>query len=329
MNIEIYKTYEIPDDYWKQIVCGFNSSFEGHSTTIDQIKNGAVSNSFGYSYHALCFIDDDRIIGFNSIAPNYYINTKKQKTKVGLSGSTYVLEEYRKDIFIFHDMYMALKKHCKNEGFVMFLGVPNKNSFDYSIKFLKCKHVFNLPYYILPKNIFNVVGHGKLSFLNVFSKAYSLLSIFFAFVSSRFINTKEKTESKYRIIQDESFLSKRFKDGKYKSINTENISFTYVMYNEDNIKAVYLMHFAENDRKSFKALVKAVCYIFTHENYDIIMYVGTMNFKQLLLLKVPKRFEPKKLPFTYNLMMNENKNDFEDMNIKENWDFSLMNLDVR
>lgn len=329
MTIKIYKTFEINDDYWKQIVTGYNESFERENITVEQLKLESESNYFGYSYHALCIIEEDKIIGFNSIAPNYYLSTNKEKIKVGLSGSTYVLEKYRKDIFILNDMFMALKKHCAKEDVIVILGVPNKNSFDYSIKFLKCKHVFNLPYYILPKNIFNVVGHGKLSFLNVFSKAYSLLSIFFAFVSSRFINTKEKTESKYRIIQDESFLSKRFKDGKYKSINTENISFTYVMYNEDNIKAVYLMHFAENDRKSFKALVKAVCYIFTHENYDIIMYVGTMNFKQLLLLKVPKRFEPKKLPFTYNLMMNENKNDFEDMNIKENWDFSLMNLDVR
>lgn len=329
MKIEIYKTHEIADSYWEQIVSGFNSSFEDHSTTIDQIKNGATSNYFGYSYHALCIVEDDKVIGFNSIAPNYYININKEKIKVGLSGSTYVLEQYRKDIFIFHDMYISLKKHCKNEGFVVFLGVPNKNSYQYSINFLKCKHVFNLPYYILPKNIFNVVGKGKLSFLNIFSKAYFLLSVIIAYVTSRFVNTNEKTDHKYRILQDETYLSNRFKDKKYKTIKAESISFTYVMCKEDNIKAVYLMHFSEKGHKSFKALVKAVYYIYTHENFDMIMYVGTMNFKQILLLKVPIRFEPKNLPFTYNLMMNENKNDFEDMNIKENWDFSLMNLDVR
>ncbi len=329
MNIEIYKTYEIPDDYWKQIVCGFNSSFEGHSTTIDQIKNGAVSNSFGYSYHALCIIEEDKIIGFNSIAPNYYLSTNKEKIKVGLSGSTYVLEKYRKDIFILNDMFMALKKHCAKEDVIVILGVPNINSYRYFIKFLKFKEVFNLTYYILPKNIFNVVGNGKLSFLNIFSKAYSFMSIIFAYIASSFVNTKERTEHKYRIVQDETFLSKRFKDKKYKTINTDNISFTYVMCNEDNIKAVYLMHFSEKGLKSFKALVRSVYYIYTHENYDLIMYVGTMNFKQSLLLKVPRKLEPKKLPFTYNMLNSENNDDFKDMNIKEKWDFSLMNFDVR
>ena len=101
-------------------------------------------------------------------------------------------------------------------------------------------------------------------------------------IYSSFVNTK-RTEHKYRIVQDETFLSKRFKDKKYKTINTDNISFTYVMCNEDNIKAVYLMHFSEKGLKSFKALVRSVYYIYTHENYDLIMYVGTMNFKQSLL----------------------------------------------
>lgn len=329
MTIKIYKTFEINDDYWKQIVNGYNASFKRENITTEQLKLESESNYFGYSYHALCIIEEDKIIGFNSIAPNYYLSTNKEKIKVGLSGSVYVLKEYRKDIFILYDTFMALRKHCENEGLTMFLGVPNENAHDYNIKFLKFKDVFSLPYYILPKNIFNIIGNGKFSFLNIFSKAYSFMSIILAYIASRFVNTKEKTDNKYRIVQDETFLSKRFKDEKYKTIKTEHFSFTYVLYDEDNIKAVYLMHFSEKECKSFRALVKAVHYIYTHENFDIIMYVGTMNLKQFLLFRVPRRFEPRNLPFTYNLLNDENKKYFEDMSIKEKWDFSLINLDVR
>jgi hypothetical protein len=328
MKIEVYKTFELTEEYWKQIISGFNASFEEQNMTMDQLKTASKSNSFGYSYHSLCITEDKEVIGFNSIAPNYYLKANNIKIKVGLSGSTYVLKEYRKDVFIFHDMYMALKDYCKNEGLIVFLGVPNMNSYLYSIKFLKCKEVFSLPYYAFPKNIFSVVGKGKFSVLNIFSNLFSLLILLSSYVVSFFANTKERI-AKYRIFQDENYLTKRFQAERYKTISDGNISFSYVKYCEDSIDTIYLMNFSEKGQKSYKALVKAILYIYKKERFDLIIYVGTMNLKQYLLLKVPKRFEPKKLPFTYNLLKIENISDYEDMGVEENWDFSLMNLDVR
>lgn len=329
MEIKILKTDEISEEYWLTIVDGFNASFEGYNTTVERLKKAFASNYFGYSYHAICTTDKSKVIGFNTIAPNYYLNAKnKQKIKVGLSGSTYVLKEYRKEIFIFRDMYNALMDYCKEEGFIVFLGVPNMNSYRYTIKILKKKEVMTLPYYIFPKNAFNVFSNGKYSFLNFLSKTFVLLNLLLNYLFSYISNPKEKV-AKYRILQNEAYLSKRFQNNKYKTHSLGKIKFSYVLYNEDNIKTIYLMYFAENGQKSLRALTKAIYYIYTHEKFDLIMYIGTMNLKQFLLLKAPKEFEPKKLPLTYSVLDVENKESYEDMGQKENWDFSLMNFDVR
>lgn len=327
MRIEVYKTHEIPEEYWLHIVNGFNASFEGHETTSYGLKKGFESNHFGFSYHAICS-KGGVIIGFNTIIPNYYLKANEQQIQVGLSGSTYVLKEYRKEIFIFRDMYLALMEYCKYENIIVFLGVPNMNSYKYTLKILKKKEILRLPYLVFPKNVFTIVGKGRYSYLNFLSNAFTFTNLLMAYIFSSFINTSEK-KRKYRIVQDETYLSKRFQNKRYKTKIVGNIRFTYVLYNEDGIKTAYLMYFAENGQKSFKALVKAIYHIYTREKFDLIMYVGTINLSQFLLLKVPRRFEPKKLPLTYSILDVENKKDFEDMSFKENWDFSLMNFDVR
>jgi hypothetical protein len=81
-EIKIYKTNEISDKMWDQIVKGFNASFENHPTTKDRLIGDATSNSFGYSYHAIC-VKNDLIIGFNTIFPNYYIHNGNEKITLG------------------------------------------------------------------------------------------------------------------------------------------------------------------------------------------------------------------------------------------------------
>ena len=67
MTIKIFKTFEITDDYWKQIVTDIMNLLR-ENITVEQLKLESESNYFGYSYHALCIIEEDKIIGFNSIA---------------------------------------------------------------------------------------------------------------------------------------------------------------------------------------------------------------------------------------------------------------------
>lgn len=327
MDIKIYKTNEIPDKLWEQIVRGFNASFEGHYATKEQLKIGATSNSLGYSYHAIC-VENDLVIGYNTIIPNYYVRNGKEKIIIGLSGSTFVLKEYRKDIFIFHDMYMGLKKYCAKENIIAFLGVPNLNSYQYSIKFLHCIEVFCLNYYILPVKISNILKARKFSFLNILSELFSLFLIAGNRLLTHIYNPKEN-KANYRIEINDAFLEKRFKDKRYKSISKGNIKFTYVISDENGIKCAYIMYFGENGIKTLKSLTIAVSHIFRREKIDIIMFVGTLRINQSILIKVPTKFQPRELPFTYNLLDSIDSEKYSDMNNENNWDFSLLNLDVR
>lgn len=100
MVIKILKTFEIGDDLWKQIVDGYNASFEDHFTNKENLISGYISNRKGFSYHALCF-DLDNLIGFNSIIHyEYYINNDIEI--LGLSGTTFVLKKFINDIVIEH-----------------------------------------------------------------------------------------------------------------------------------------------------------------------------------------------------------------------------------
>ena len=89
------------------------------------------------------------------------------------------------------------------------------------------------------------------------------------------------------------------------------------------------MYFGENGIKTPKSLTLAVSHIFRHEKIDIIMFVGTLRINQSILIKVPNKFQPKKLPFTYTLLNADHSEKYSDMDNKNNWDFSLLNLDVR
>jgi len=327
MEIKVFKTNELSDKIWDQIVKGFNASFYNQHITKERLIRDATSNSFGYSYHAVC-IENDLVIGFNTIFPNYYIHNDNEKITLGLSGSTFVLKEYRKDIFILYDIYMALKKYCAKENIIAFLGVPNSNSYQYLIKFVHFKDVFCLDYYILPVKIFNILKIHRLSFLNFFSKFFFSLLIAGNRLLMHLYNSKEKKAS-YRMEINNDFLEKRFKDKRYQSISKGNIKFTYVLNDENGIKCAYIMYFGEDGIKTLKSLTLAVSHIFRHEKIDIIMYVGTLRINQTILIKVPTKFQPKKLPFTYTLLDSDNSDKYTDMNNKNNWDFSLLNLDVR
>ena len=327
MRIDIYRTHEITDNMWSQIVNGYILSFENHSTTKEKLIGGYTSNHFGYSYHSVCW-DEDKIVAFNSIIPYLYLKDNEQ-IKLGLSGTTYVLKEYRKDIFIFQDMYFALRKYCVNENVAAFLGVPNSNSYKYSIKLLKCKEAFKLSYYVLPVRIFNVIKKPRLSLFNIFSLIFSYLLILISAVINLFFNYKEAFR-KYRLFIDKDFLKQRFAKSKYKTIANERSQFTYVLDSEDGVKVAYVMDFRDSEyRKSNKVLLSTVWHILRFEKVDMILYVGTMNMNQTILTKIPRKLEPKILPFTYNILDIPDPTQFESMSKSINWDFSLINLDVK
>ena len=95
-----------------------------------------------------------------------YINfVQRHITQIFLA----IFSGFQNNIFLFKDLMNALFEYCKSEGMVLKVGVPNKNSFRYTIKIIKSKLVGYLPYYILPVRAFTLLHVKKLNFLNVFS----------------------------------------------------------------------------------------------------------------------------------------------------------------
>lgn len=324
MRIEIYKTFEINDQLWKEITNGFNESF-GKSLNDNSLKNSfCTSNSLGYAFHAVAFSDDNNVVGFNTYSPTFY----NDNLNVLVSGSTYVKKEYRKDIFIFYDMISALRKKGKEEGFHVTVGVPNSNSKDYAIKFLKAIYIGDLDYYILPLKISSCFNKPFIRPLDFLCKPFLLSHLYLQLFLSKHFNSKEKAV-KYMMLSDKEHLKQRFKNPHYKLYTEKNISAYYRIIIENHTRTAYLMDFRQSEIRTKYALAKAVKYIVDTERPDAILFVGFLHLQQTILFKVPKRFIPKPLPMTYYILDKANKEKYSDMNDASNWNFSLMNFDAR
>lgn len=324
--IKVYKTFEIDDKLWQQIADGFNECFEGHNTTVESLKHGfSIKNQWGYAYHAVAFDDKTGdVMGFNTYTPNLYEN----QIKVFVAGSTFVKEKYRKDIFIFYDMIGALKEKGIEDGFHVGLGVPNHNSLDYSIKFLGANLVGFLNYYILPRNVSKCLHKSWLSPVSWLVRCMADLYVDLQIMLSKVWNSVE-SESKYSLVVDDAYLKTRFADPCYFKYQEKSFSAYFRISSEDGAKVAYLMDFRENGLRTTLAMAKAAHYIIKSSKPDAILFVGFLKLRQHILLKIPKKFVPKPLPLTFGAFTNSDIERFKDMKDVNNWNFSLMNFDVR
>ncbi|MDF1547125.1 MAG: hypothetical protein P1P88_04850 [Bacteroidales bacterium] len=328
MRIEVHKTHEIDLNYWREIVFEFNRAFNVNKETGELV---AFYNCtpVGYSYHALVFEErTNKIIGYNAIYPYKYIDRHEGEILVGVSGGTYVIPEFRKEIFIFADMATALWDFISREGIIATIGVSNENSYQYARQFLDARLISYLPYYALPVRILNVLKLRKISFLNFISLTLAYIHLLANLILSFIINDIEK-QSRFELKLDEDFYLKRFGGENYKVICLKNIRAYYRTVLEKGVRTIYLFDFRENRERSYRAIVRSVWYILIHEKPDIIIFIGNLRIKQYLLIRVPWRFEPQNLPLTFNLTSPKFDKYLEPMSDPNNWNFGLMNFDVR
>ena len=326
MEFKILKTFELSDNDWKQIVDGFNESFQ-RNTTKEKLLNLYQFNIFGYSLHTVCF-DNEKIYYFSTIMPLTYLHNNLQEFKTGLSCSTFMLKEYRKDFLSLLDVIEEVHKEYVKQGYSVILGVPNKNMHKTGNYFFGAKDAGYLPYFSLPLRFFNVLKKKKLSFLNPIFAFFASTFCLICKLLSYIFNFKED-KAEYRLLINEDFHKNRFSAPHYQFSQKKNIKFWYRIVEEDGIKTAYLMDFREKEIRTNKALCTAVWKILRKEKTDIIMFVGTLRVKQFLLFKIPEKYVPKPLPLTYNIINSEMKEQFKTMSNLKNWDFSLMNFDAR
>lgn len=323
-QIIIRRTDEIGDVLWGEIVDGFNESF-GLRVSVNGLKNGwYISNPWGYAYHAMAFDENDELMAYNVFTPAQYENG----IKVVVSGSTFVRKKFRKNVMLFARLIKALRERCAKDGFDLEVGVPNHNSLNYHLKVNKVKLVDDLPYFVLPINLSKTVGKSMWRIIDLSWKQLLKVHLFFNKLLSRVANGKEH-QRKYSIATGGTFYKTRFNNPEYKCVSEKGCTFVFRNYNEDGRQVVYLMDFRADGIKSYSALMIALQYIIRHIEADTILYVGFMHFKQCLMLKLPKRMAPKRLPLTCYLLHQEEKEQFQDLENPDNWNFSLMSFDVR
>lgn len=325
MPIKIFKTHEIEDYLWEEIAREFNRAFKVDKQASDLVAF-YKKTSLGYSIHALAF-EGERLIGYNALYPFAYTYNSKEEIILGISGGTFVLEEFRKDIFIFSEMFEALRLYCAENGIVATLGVSNENSFRYAIEFLNSKLISYLPYYIMPVRAFNILL-SKFRLLNVFSLLIAYSHITLNRALAYILNTSERG-SKFELKLTKQFYKERFDGDKYISIYSGNYSFYYRVVVEDGIIAAYLFDFREKEGRTYKSLTKAVGFIMNHHKIDIIIFIGHLRLKQFLMFRVPWKYEPQHLPLTFNSTSEADSTYFEQMSEASNWNFGLMNFDAR
>lgn len=328
MKIEIYKTHEIDNKYWHEIIIEFNRAFDVNRKAEDLLAL-YYCTPLGYSYHVIVFEDKtNKIIGYNALYPYIYLDKQGDEILIGVSGGTFVIPEFRKEIFIFADMANALWEYVSKEGIVATVGVSNENSYQYARAFLDSRLISYLPYYVLPVRLFNVLKLKNISFLNYISRALAYILLFFNLPLSNLKNSLEKP-SRFELKLDDTFYLKRFGRRCYKKINFNNIQAYYRIVLEKGVRTIYLYDFRENEKRTYWALVRSVKYILINETPDIIIFIGNLRIEQYLLIKVPHRLEPQNLPLTFNLTSREFDKYYGAMSDPKNWNFGLMNFDVR
>lgn len=325
-EIVVKKTHEISDAEWKEITAGFNEEFNRHKKPADLLRY-YKANARGYSYHGIAKDERGIIAGFSSITLFMYKDKEGNEFLTGLSGSSFVRKEFRNDIFVFHDIYKALRKVCVSDGMVAILGVPNKNSFKYLLKILRFTFLYNLPYFVLPVKLSSVLSKKLPGLLDSVFFFFIWLYVKLIRLISLVYNPAEKTAD-YNVSFTPHTYSDRFNEA-YTTIADKQFSFTYRNYNERNMQIAYLFHFEQNGKRTLRALSKAVNHIVTKEKIDLVIFVGRLAMTQPLLLKLPESKQPQPLPLIIDVLLPETDKRFAIMTEAKSWNFGLMNFDVR
>jgi hypothetical protein len=315
-------TEEISNELWDSYVKNFNLVFK-KNFNLKYFLNKYNSHNEN-SYHSFLIANDKDVVAAISIIPmNYFIDEIKKN--IGLVVDLFVLTNYRNDPLIILKLYIELKSLIIKNKISAIVAVPNINSVNYFINILKFKNIGNLNYWIFPVNIGNIKFNNN-KWINYFSHLTSYLNLALNYLLSRLFNSVQNN-SKIFLDSNSIFIKKRF-NGPYKKYIKNNTEIYYRIVNEDGIKTAYLLYFRYNMKTSYISLWKAINYIRKNENIDLILYVGSLTFFQLLLFKVPRFLEPKNLPFVCeNINLGSDQIDLT--NDFNNWDFGILNYDVR
>ena len=114
-------------------------------------------------------------------------------------------------------------------------------------------------------------------------------------------------------------------DGQYEIVHEGDLELFYKVMPFNGVRAAFIIDVTGKSAKHFNQAVK---YILKHnrKDFDLILYVGNLYFRNSGLIKVPQKFAPKQFNFIVKFFDNNYNNDMV-KNIR-NWDVNLATYDV-
>ena len=325
MRLRVCSTNEWSTKMWDSYINNFNSVF-GKDFKLDFFQRKYLKSSSGFSFHALLLSDNEEIVGGCTVIPlNYFC--KKDKFIFGQAVDVFIVENYRTDPLMLLKMYSQLRSVLISNKVRVVLAVPNEIAYPYWKNVVKWKDIGDLKYWIFPVKLGNLTNSKFSRALNAISIAFAEVSLIFnSWVS--FLTNSKRGSVYYEIEKSKSFDSYRY-DESYVKIKGGDIEFVFKIYVEDGKIVAYLYEFNENGAVTFKSLVKAVSFIKRFRDIDAVFFIGKLNLTQFLMFKVPKKVEPKRLPLVFDIISPEDHGVFSEINNIKNWNYSLLNYDVR
>ena len=220
-------------------------------------------------------------------------------------------------------MYRRLAGKLKECGCAIVLAVPNAMAYPYWKNIVKMADIGDINYWVIPVRLGNILKRFK--FLNPFSAILSSAALFLSktFFAPR--GDKHTRSYRFSIETDKEYLERRFPPDIYARARptAANIVIGYAT-KTGFPRPTYV--FTENSRRTGRALYAALRDIMA-KNPDIIIHVGKMPFRQCAMIRLPRKFEPKRLPLVFD-RLSESELPENISNMAE-WDFGLSNYDVR
>lgn len=324
MDIRVCRSVDWTGRDWESYCESFNEVFH-REFTVDYFRHKYLSVYRGYACHALLYSEEGMVVGGMTVIPCYYRRDGERFVN-GLAVDVFICESYRSDPLMLRRMYKKLILLLEEEHVVAVIAVPNATAYPYWKNVVKWKVVGIINYWALPVRMGRILGKTGLAeaFLNTCSRFYCLSLSLITFLCS-FIDTKDRSY-RYRICADDPYYVSKFDGKDYHRGEDGVIRYLYKLEDENGVRTGYLLDAEESGGRSFKAIRKAVSMIL-RQDVDLVLYVGKLSFFQTLLMKMPRKLEPKLLPFTCDLISKDER--YKDMLNFEFWDFGLRNYDVR
>lgn len=321
MEIKVCRSTEWSEREWKTYVLGFNEVF-GTSDSIEFFKDKYLSVHKGYALHSLLLGDDGEVGGGITVIPCVYTCGDAEFLN-GLAVDVFIRESYRVDPLMLRRMYKKLRTLLEAEGVRAVTAVPNATAYPYWKNVVKWKDVGDVNYWAVPVRAGNVLGRCR-AVLNVCSIVYAYCA--YALSALTCLLSGKQKAYKYAISMDDKYVCHKFKSGQYVVQEEGGSRIVYRIVDEDGVKAAYVIAATQDGLRSASVFRKAVG-IILKQKVDIIIYVGKMGIFQTLFVKVPKKFEPKELPLMFDVITPDES--FSDAYNINDWDFGLLNYDVR